>query len=128
MSKKILDRSTLLAALATKVVPKAVKGLGTIFFKELSALERLNLFNGNSSDDPKENFKFMAGVLPTVIMDADNNPLLTEADIDHLMNGKGTLVQSLINTMLDVNGITKTAEEEVEGNSETAQSSDSPTT
>jgi len=129
VNKSIANRAALLAALAPQIVPFPVEGLGVVHIKEFTALQRVDLLgHGEIPEEPAEQFKFMAALLPRVITDSDGKALLKASDVDALINGKGSIVQKLINKMLEVNGITKAAADTIEKNSETTPNSDSSTT
>jgi hypothetical protein len=124
-----LDRDALLAALSAKAIPVEVPELGTVFIKELDALQQMELttFRNTLENTSKDNVRFMCHVLGLVLCDEFGKLLFTEDEVELLGKSKLKLLNPLFSQALEVNGMTPKAKEDAEGNSEPESTSGSPT-
>lgn len=115
-----LTRNDLLEVLRSKRKLVNIEGIGLIYICPITTADRLTFLNEgrslNDNDNAAAQMDLMLQLLPKVVVDEAGNKLLTMDDVETLRQSNARLIQALIETALDINGMSSKAVEEIQGN------------
>lgn len=100
----MIDKQSLLAALACTVTPVPVDGFGTINMRQVSVAENdaIRAKIGTDKDAPRSQFGLL--LLVASVVNDDGTPVFSEADVQALAQSSGRKIDALVEAVLKVNG------------------------
>jgi hypothetical protein len=111
-----MNKEQLFAALAAEVKEIEVKALNTMVrFKVMSGVER-DAFHTAIAAGDKSASHFEASIVASSVVDADNQPVFTVADVDALRTSSAPALAALAKVAMQVNKIGVEAEAEAAKN------------
>lgn len=94
---------------------------GTVFVRQMTALERLDFARENQDDDEAG-----ARLVARLVIDEGGQPIFTPEDAPSLMTKNANVITRIVSAILEFNALGRNAVEDAQKNSGPSPSSDSP--
>ena len=117
MSETVFNREALLQALAIKPVNVDIPKLGgTVRLRPMTVGQRVEFTESLKKDEKLSPVRVMIGLLPQVVVGEDDSPLLTADDVENLEQADYDAISALIEQVMDINGMSKKAADDLKKN------------